>query len=60
MANKEQEIVTPDISIDGDVSIEVDATTENREQQNTLNLQLLQSINKQLKEINKTLKKIYQ
>lgn len=60
MANKEQEIVRPDITIDGDVSIDVGIETEQREEQNTLNLQLLKSIDKQLKEINKTLKKIYQ
>jgi len=61
MANQEQ-IITEDssITIDGDITVEGLTESLEIDQQIADNTQLLNSMLKQLKEINKTLKKIYQ
>jgi hypothetical protein len=60
MPNNEQIIIEDSVTISGDIT--VDGLEEGNEltQQVVNNTQLLNSMLKQLKEINKTLKKIYQ
>ena len=60
MANQEQIIVEDSITIDGDITVEGFTESLEIDQQIADNTQLLNSMLKQLKEINKTLKKIYQ
>jgi flagellar hook-associated protein FlgK len=59
MANQEQIIVEDSITIDGDITVEGLTESLEIDQQIADNTQLLNSMLKQLKEINKTLKKIY-
>lgn len=60
MANKEQIIEGESVNVDGDVTVNGFSESLDLEQQVVNNTQLLNSMLKQLKEINKTLKKIYQ
>jgi hypothetical protein len=59
MANQEQIIIEDSISIDGDITVEGLTESLEIDQQIADNTQLLNGMLKQLKEINKTLKKIY-
>jgi hypothetical protein len=60
MANQEQIIIEDSsITIDGDITVEGFTDSLEIDQQIADNTQLLNSMLKQLKEINKTLKKIY-
>lgn len=60
MANKQQEISEDSVVIDGDINVSGLVKGNELTGQVINNTQLLNSILKQLKEINKTLKKIYQ